>query len=135
MDEVLDTGSFEQSPEVRQRFGDWVRSHASVSHESDGEPEYKSYSLIPGCLDIPATSLAAYNDGSRLQIEFFGEGIGGGQEALMTLLQDDGGTVSLYVNKPRQINVSEKYLKRILDSLESLEQSGDITPLNTEADS
>ena len=134
MSEPLHSNGFEQSPKNRQRFGDWVRKHTPISEEYDdkvSEATASSFSVTPGSLDIPATTIKTYNGAGRLQIEFYGRS-GIGDEALMTLLQDDGGDVSLYVNKPMQISVSDGYLSMFMDKLDALEGAGDISPLTAD---
>jgi hypothetical protein len=44
----------------------------------------------------------------------------------MTLLQDDGGDVSLFANKPRQLYVDDTYLSSMLGRLSAHEAAGNI---------
>jgi hypothetical protein len=128
-DETYPTAAYEQSPEVRENFGIYVRQHAIVerSEEEYDAPMTREYTITRGSLDVPATSLRAYSSSTRNQLEFYGDSISG-LELIMTLLQDEGGEATLFVNKPRQVQVRDEYVINFLRKLDDLELNGDLVP-------
>jgi hypothetical protein len=116
--------SKEQAPETKQRFSDFVRTHAVGNVEAErGTAKKQEYILKDGALDLPATSLHFYYSEDRQQIEFWGRS-STGEEPLMTILCDAGDDVVWSSFRPRRIAASETYVANVIDKLSDIEEKG-----------